>query len=309
MNILVVGGTGFIGRNFAGWATEQGHHVTATYRPDGASHNDFLRWAKAQPRLTPLACDLLKEVPDLSKFKVCLYAAGNANHTRALYDPIMDVKANIIGLLNFLHKFKGRLVFMSSGAVYYGLRGLVSPATPVFPTFPYAISKYASEMYLRSFQERGLLREYLIVRFFYAYGPGEPQRRLIPHLIKAFGHQGLNEFRINGTGKTFMQPMYVSDVVEALGSIVQSSVANQTFDLCGDVPMPLHEVVQRASRFFGKTELQINHGDSDEQPIEFWSSNESARQIFELGSQLTIEEGLARYVAWLELRKQMDAGT
>ena len=43
---------------------------------------------------------------------------------------------------------------VSSGAVYDGLTGEVTPATPVSPRLPYAISKLASEQYLRFFAER-----------------------------------------------------------------------------------------------------------------------------------------------------------
>ncbi len=299
MMILVVGGSGFIGRNFVQWAANRGYSVTATYcsRFDGPG-SDFPLWCRNYPNVTPLECDLLNECPDLSGYDVCLYAAGNANHTRALHDPVMDVQSNIISLLNFLATFHGRLVFMSSGAVYYGLRGPVSPLTPVFPTFPYAISKYASEMYIRSFQERGILREYLIVRFYYAYGPGEPRRRLIPQLMQAFGKEGRSEFTINGTGKTFMAPMYISDVVEALGRMVLSSVANQTFDLCGETPMTLYEIVQRVGHFFGR-EVRVHYRDSEERPLEFWSSNEAARLVFGLAHQMSLEEGLELYWEYL----------
>lgn len=300
MNILVAGGSGFIGRHVALWAANRGHHVTATYCPrvDGPG-NDLVTWAARHLGITPLECDLLHEVPELGDFDACLYAAGNANHTRALHDPVMDVEANVLSLLHFLPKFHGRLVFMSSGAVYYGARGLVSPATPVFPTFPYAISKVASEMYIRSFAERGLLCGYVLVRFYYAYGPGEPQRRLMPQLIKALAREETREFAINGSGQTFMAPMYISDVAESLGRIIESSVANQTFDLCSECPITLYELVQRTARWFGR-DVQITHRDSDERPLEFWSSNEAARRAFALPAQLSLEDGLARYVAWLQ---------
>ena len=43
------------------------------------------------------------------------------------------------------------VVYASSGAVYDGLTGAVSPATPVSPLLPYAISKLAAEHYIRFF--------------------------------------------------------------------------------------------------------------------------------------------------------------
>ena len=70
------------------------------------------------------------------------------------------------------------VVYVSSGAVYDGLLGPVSPATAVSPRLPYAISKLASEQYLRFFAEhRGSVGSYINVRFFGAYGPYEPRER------------------------------------------------------------------------------------------------------------------------------------
>ena len=83
---------------------------------------------------------------------------------------------------------------VSSGAVYDGLSGAVSPATPVSPRLPYAISKLASEQYLRFFAEhRGSVSSYVNVRFFGAYGPYEAARKITTRWLQALA-AGQREF-------------------------------------------------------------------------------------------------------------------
>ena len=92
---------------------------------------------------------------------------------------------------------------MSSGAVYDGLRGAVSPATPVSPRLPYAISKLASEQYLRFFAEhRGTVDSYVNVRFFGAYGPYEAARKITTQWLQGDGARPARVRRSAATART-----------------------------------------------------------------------------------------------------------
>ena len=88
-------------------------------------------------------------------------------------------ESNTVALVTFLeHCSVNHLVYLSSGAVYDGLVGAVSPETPCSPRLPYAISKLAAEQYVRFFSERRHRpASYINVRFFGAYGPYEPARK------------------------------------------------------------------------------------------------------------------------------------
>ena len=110
---------------------------------------------------------------------------------------------------------------MSSGAVYDGLVGTVTPATPVAPRLPYAISKLASEHYVRFFAERrGTLGSYVNVRFFGAYGPYEAERKITTRWLRAMA-AGQREFVVRGDGKNLIDFMYVDDAVDGLLALVE----------------------------------------------------------------------------------------
>ena len=93
-------------------------------------------------------------MPQIQDIDVCVYLASNTNVRAMVEDPIIDVHTNIRPLVNFLtNSTGGKIIFFSSGAVYMGNHGLVSPRSQITPTIPYAISKYACEQYVKFFQE------------------------------------------------------------------------------------------------------------------------------------------------------------
>ena len=107
---------------------------------------------------------------------------------------------------------------MSSGAVYDGLIGGRSrPRTPVSPRLPYAISKLASEHYLRAFAERRrTVGSYINVRFFGAYGPYEPRPQDHDALDARPDGAASASSRIRGNGENLIDFMYVDDAVDGL---------------------------------------------------------------------------------------------
>src|SRR5207253_3027359 len=116
-----------------------------------------------------------------------LYLAANSDPAASAERPRWDLESNTVGLVNFLESCAvDHLVYVSSGAVYDGLIGPVSPASPVAPRLPYAISKLASEQYVRFFSERRRsVGSFIIVRFFGAYGPYEPARKITTRWLLA----------------------------------------------------------------------------------------------------------------------------
>jgi len=137
-------------------------------------------------RVTAVACDLVDAdaVRDLGRrvgrADAVLHLAANGDPAVSAERARWDLELNTVAVVNVLEQIAmDRMVYMSSGAVYDGLRGPVSPATPVNPLLPYAISKLASERYVAFFAERRrLLASYANVRFFGAYGPYEAPRKI-----------------------------------------------------------------------------------------------------------------------------------
>lgn len=74
------------------------------------------------------------------------------------------------------------LVFASSGAVYADAVDPLREDTPITPVDVYGVSKYAGELALGLFANRGRIRV-TIVRLFNVYGPRETNAHIIPEIV------------------------------------------------------------------------------------------------------------------------------
>ena len=190
---------------------------------------------------------------------------------------------------------------MSSGAVYDGLRGGVSPETPVSPRLPYAISKLASEQYLRFFAEhRGTVDSYINVRFFGAYGPYEAARKITTRWLQGMA-SGQREFVVRGDGNNLIDFMYVDDAVDGFLALVKAGGERRTVDFASGSPISVNDVVQAMARNLG-VDVTVRHEDHVPEYIEFRSTDTTMRDRFGIAPTITFDAGLERLRKFLTER-------
>jgi len=158
MKLLLTGGSGFIGRNVLLRAPRDWEIVAVFNR---TSDLPAFVAEHGLTHVTPVACDLVSAdaVRELAArvggADAALYLAANGDPAASAERVRWDLELNTVAVVNVLEQcVVGRMVYMSSGAVYDGLRGSVTPASPVNPLLPYAVSKLASERYVAFFAER-----------------------------------------------------------------------------------------------------------------------------------------------------------
>jgi nucleoside-diphosphate-sugar epimerase len=229
-----------------------------------------------------------------SSFDACLYLAANGDPAKSAERPAWDLTLNTLALVTLLERVRfGHFVYVSSGAVYDGLRGDVSPRTPVAPRLPYAISKLASEHYVRAFAERKKsIGSYVNVRFFGAYGPYEPPRKITTKWMRAV-MDGQREFTIRGNGENLIDFMHVDDAVDGFLAVTAAAGFSGTVDFASGSPVSVKTVVKTMAKVLG-AEVTIRHEGHTEEFIEFRSVDMTMRERFGVTPLIPFEDGVRR---------------
>jgi UDP-glucose 4-epimerase len=303
MHLVVTGASGFIGRNLLLRAPRD-WKITALYHRTPLESFTGLH---ALTHVTPIRCDLL-DADDVraavramgGRADAVMYLAANGDPAASAERPRWDLDSNTTAFVNFLeHCPAAHVVYVSSGAVYDGRTGPVSPGVPLAPLLPYAVSKLASEHYLRFFAERrGTVDSYVNVRFFGAYGPYEAERKITSRWLRAMA-TGQREFVIRGDGNNLIDFMYVDDAVEGFLTLLRARGERVTVDFASGAPVSVNEVVRTMARVLA-VDVTIRHTGTVPEYIEFSSVDRTMRDRFAVAPSIGFETGLRRLQAFLD---------
>jgi len=298
----VTGASGFIGRNLLLRIPEE-WDVVATYNKS----EDFVRFVaqNALHNVHAVKVDLTnpsqtkKKLGKMFDYGICL--AANTDWQLFLKSPAKDLQMTAQTLLNTLEAAKiENLVFVSSGAVYNGLTGPVSPGMRLNPSSPHAIAKLACEKYVAFFKKVESIDRYVILRLFGAYGPFEPPRKIFTKLVKAFYFEKQKEFAIVGDGNNLIDALYVDDVVKAILSVLRSDVGDVTVDLSSGKPRTINALVHNMAEIFGLKNVNLKHEGCPAGYIKFQSSDRSMETLFGFKPSTTLEVGIWKLAKWLK---------
>jgi len=217
--ILVTGGAGFIGSHLVDELIEIGHKVIVI---------DNLSTGKKEnlnPKATFYKIDIcspkISEIFKKENPEFVFHLASQINVRKAVENPVLDAKINILGSLNILEncrKFKVKKVIFSStgGAIYGKAKKIPTPETYLEnPISPYGISKLTIEKYLKFYKENFAL-SFISLRFSNVYGPRQDSKGEAG-VVAIFIDQLLRKKTpiIFGNGNQTRDFVFVEDVISA----------------------------------------------------------------------------------------------
>jgi nucleoside-diphosphate-sugar epimerase len=304
VNLLLTGGSGFIGRNIL-CSLPTNWRVVAPYRHD----NGFLSFLEEHVTadVVPIQTDLCDSsaVDRLAKhkaqFDACLYLAANGDPAVSVSQPACDLRSNTLALVTVLERIRAdHLLFFSSGAVYDGILGGVAPSTSLAPRLPYAISKLASERYVAHFQRQGRLGSATVVRFFGAYGRYEPPRKIFNRLVRQFAFDRDPRFTIRGDGRNLIDAMHVDDAVRAIHLLLRPhSSGVTTLDLASGSPLTLTDLVRQAGQAFC-LDAELSYQGEVPEYIEFFSTDKRMQDDYAFRPAISLADGLRSFARVLQ---------
>lgn len=229
MNILILGGLGFIGRNLADELVAENNVVIFDRTPagKGSGKKNFVGdFFNVQD---------LEGVFRTEQFDIVIHLVSST--IPASSDPIYDIESNLVGtvrLLDLLKKYRvPKIVFASSGGTVYGnidKEARVDELHTTHPISAHGINKLAIEKYIQLYHHLHDLN-YLILRFSNPYGQHHQSDRqgfINVALKKIIRGEALE---IWGDGSIVRDYIYVKDLAAITRLLIAREVTNKIINV------------------------------------------------------------------------------
>lgn len=303
MRVLVTGGSGFIGSHVVDRLRAHGVTVRVfdTVLPTTRTDIEFYQGS---------ILDLEALRGGLHSVDAVFHLAAVADVRRALAEPHYAEAINTRGTMNVLEACRvngvKRVIYGSTSWIYSDVQAdYVDETTPIPPpSHIYTATKLASEFYCQSFSRLYGL-DCTILRYGIPYGPrawsGTVFANFVPQALRG------EPLAIQGDGSQFRQFVYVEDLAEGNVLALKPVAKNKIYNLDGIEKITIREIAEAVQRVVGDVEIRY----TEARPGDFRGKIiASQRARAELGwqTEVGLEEGIRRYVAWCREQQQLRDG-
>jgi dTDP-glucose 4,6-dehydratase len=321
VRIIVTGGAGFIGSNFARHIlnAHPGHEVVVLDKLTYAGNLESLADLRGNPRFRFVQgdiCDAMLVDNLASKADAIVHFAAESHVDRSISEPGVFVRTNVEGTLVLLeaarrHKLS-RYVQVSTDEVYgsLGPTGLFTEETPLTANSPYSASKAGADLMVRAYHETHHL-PVMITRCSNNYGPYHFPEKLIPLFITNLLHD--ESVPVYGDGLNVRDWLHVADHCSAIDLVLHQGVPGEVYNIGGNNERTNMEITKTVLAALGKPETLIRYvqdrlGHDRRYAID---ASKIRRELgwqptytFETGIKQTIEWYLANRGWWEPLRQR-----
>ncbi len=216
MKVLITGASGLIGGALKDWLLADGHSLVCQSRAFHEPEQN-VEWIKH---------DLNRDswdIPALRDIDVVYHLAGQTSTYSARENPIADLSANVLALINLLEHFRKQtrrpFVVLAGTATEVGLTDClpIDEGMPDHPITYYDISKLTAEAYLKQYVREGFANG-CILRLANVFGRSKPGQQSDRGILDKIFNRAIagKTVTVYGDGNYLRDYVFIDDVVSAL---------------------------------------------------------------------------------------------
>lgn len=306
MKLIVTGGAGFIGSHFVRFwlGKHPADHITTLDKLTYAGNLANLAEVMKSPRHRFVRGDIghgptVKRL--LAGVDAVVHFAAETHVDRSLLDANPFLQTNVQGTYTLVNAAREagvpRFVHVSTDEVYGSVeKGKSQEDAPLNPTSPYAASKAASDLVVRT---QWLTHGYpvLLTRCTNNYGPRQHPEKFLPLFITN-ALDGI-PLPLYGRGLNIRNWIHVSDHCEALERVLKRGRPGEIYNIAGDREYKNIDVAHRILKALGRRSDWLNFV-KDRAGHDRRYAPDTRKIQRELGwrPQRSFEQGLVEMLAW-----------
>ena len=308
---LILGSNSFSGATFADHLAARGHDVIATSRSD-EPHDALLpyKWQKRPGSVRFRRIDLNNDLDALKSLlaserptHVVNFAAQSMVGESWLHPDhwMMTNVVSAVRLHDLLRNYDAleRYVHVTTPEVYGSTEGWIREDAPFNPSTPYAVSRAAADMSLRTYFANYRF-PVVFTRAANVYGPGQQLYRIVPRtIVAAMTGQKL---RLDGGGKSVRVFIHMSDVADATLRIARKGTPGDSYHISGYELVSIRTLVEIILKRLDKSFEDCVEIGPERPGKDTAYTLDSFKLRTELGwrDTFSLERGIDDVVAWAE---------
>ncbi len=290
MNIMLTGASGFIGTHVMRELCQCGHRIIALSRK-GQKDVSGVRWIRGSLNdWDKLASDIPSGTLD-----ACVHLAWEGIPDYSGEQSARNLQYGL-SVLQFCKRLNiGKLVIAGSCWEYAAPRDAVKETAPLSYENSFKTAKNVLHRMAETFcNEYGISMHWL--RFFYVYGEGQREASLIPFLAAALREGRQPELKGAFNRNDFV---HASDVARAVCASLESmgkAAGTGMFNIGSGRGTLVLDIVSQMADMMGVSLDLSAYGESVGSEPAFWADIGAARSRLGWTPQITLQDGLQRYI-------------
>jgi nucleoside-diphosphate-sugar epimerase len=291
-NLLIVGGTGFIGFYVAQEAIKQGFKVSVIFKKK-------YTLLKKIDKVHYINVDIANENSlgielKNKKFDHIINLSGYVDHSSYFDTGVAVIETHFQGVANLvklLDKQSLKNFIQIGSSDEYGLNHAPQIETQrELPISSYAFAKSASSHFLQMLYRTENL-PVIVLRPFLVYGPGQSHNRFLPQVIN--GCMSNSKFPVS-SGEQLRDFCYITDIVEAiLSSINNKKAYGEIINIASGSAVTIKELVMMVRNIIGKGEPLFGEIDYRKcENMELYANISKAKKILNWSPKISLQRGL-----------------